>query len=94
VRLRRIGEMPMPIDLMVSTKSNGKVLHYIPLSLMFGEKPPEDNTKRITHEWWAWTHPTYEVELGMPLREITFLEIDPSQRMADIDRYNNMIKVQ
>jgi hypothetical protein len=94
VRLRRIGDMPMPIDLMVTTTNGSKVLHYVPLSLMFGEKPQEDNTKRITHEWWNWTHPTYEVELGMPLRELRFLEIDPSQRMADIDRYNNMIKVQ
>ncbi|HEY0612866.1 MAG TPA: M1 family metallopeptidase [Chitinophaga sp.] len=94
VRLRRIGEMPMPIDLMVTTTSGSKVLHYIPLSLTFGEKPQEDNTKRITHEWWAWTHPTYDVELGVPLRELSFLEIDPSQRMADIDRYNNMIKIQ
>ncbi|HEY1167169.1 MAG TPA: M1 family metallopeptidase [Chitinophaga sp.] len=94
VRLRRIGEMPMPIDLMVTTTNGSKVLHYIPLSLMFGEKPQEDNTRRITHEWWAWTHPTYDVELGVPLRELSFLEIDPSQRMADIDRYNNMIKIQ
>lgn len=94
VRLRRIGGMPMPIDLVVTPKSGGNVTHYIPLSLMFGEKPQEDNTKRITHEWWAWTHPTYEVELGMPLRDIALLEIDPSQRMADIDRSNNIIKIQ
>jgi hypothetical protein len=94
VRLRRIGGMPMPIDLVVTNKSGASVMHYIPLSLMFGEKPQEDATQRVTHEWWAWTHPTYEVELGMPLSDISLLEIDPSQRMADIDRHNNIIKVQ
>lgn len=94
VRLRRIGGMPMPVDLVLTTTNGASVMHYIPLSLMFGEKPKEDDTKRITHEWWAWTHPTYEVELGVPLREISTLEIDPSQRMADIDRHNNLIKVQ
>lgn len=94
VRLRRIGGMPMPVDLVLTTTNGASVMHYIPLSLMFGEKPKEDDTKRITHEWWAWTHPTYEVELGVPLRDISTLEIDPSQRMADIDRHNNLIKVQ
>lgn len=94
VRLRRIGGMPMPVDLVLTTTNGASVMHYIPLSLMFGEKPKEDDTKRITHEWWAWTHPTYEVELGVPLREISTLEIDPSQRMADIDRHNNLMKVQ
>lgn len=94
VRLRRIGGMPMPVDLELTMKGGEKVIHYIPLSLMFGEKPEENGTKRVTHEWWSWTHPTYEVELGVPIREIQMLEIDPSQRMADIDRHNNLAKAQ
>ncbi|HEY8918511.1 MAG TPA: M1 family metallopeptidase [Chitinophaga sp.] len=93
VRLRRVGDMPMPIDLEVTTRDGKKQLHYIPLSLMFGEKPQEDATPRVTHEWWAWTHPTYEVTLDIPMRNIELLEIDPSERMADIDRSNNAAKV-
>ncbi|KAA2240515.1 M1 family metallopeptidase [Chitinophaga agrisoli] len=93
VRLRRIGEMPMPIDLVLTATNGVQVMHYIPLSLMFGEKPQEDDSmKRITHEWWAWTHPTYEIQLDIPVSEISSLEIDPSQRMADIDRKNNVYK--
>jgi hypothetical protein len=61
---------------------------------MFGEKPQEDATPRVTHEWWAWTHPTYEVTLDIPMKNIELLEIDPSERMADIDRSNNVAKVQ
>ncbi|HEU4552786.1 MAG TPA: M1 family metallopeptidase [Chitinophaga sp.] len=94
VRLHRIGEMPMPVDLVVTTADGKKQLHYIPLSLMFGEKPQEDATPRITHEWWDWTHPTYEVTLDMPMKNISLLEIDPTERMADIDRSNNIAKVQ
>lgn len=90
VRLRRIGLMPMPIDFMVTDKHNNKVLHYIPLSIMFGEKPNEDpSIKRVVENVWFWTNPTYEVEIDTPMNEIQELEIDPSQRMADVDRSNN-----
>mgnify|MGYP001603116842 FL=1 len=90
VRLRRIGYMPMPIDLMVTDKKGNKVLHYIPLSIMYGEKPNEyAGVKRIVDTVWYWTNPVYEVELNIPLSDIKELEIDPSQRMADVDRDNN-----
>ncbi|MEZ2442120.1 M1 family metallopeptidase [Chitinophaga sp. RCC_12] len=90
VRLRRVGYMPMPIDFMVTDKSGNKVLHYIPLSIMYGEKPNEyPDVKRIVDPVWYWTNPVYEVELDTPLGDIKELEIDPSQRMADVDRSNN-----
>ncbi|TWI90728.1 M1 family metallopeptidase [Chitinophaga japonensis] len=94
-RLHRIGGMPMPIDLVLTTTNGKKVMHYIPLSSMFGEKPQEDSSmERVTHAWWHWTHPTYEVELNVPLSEVSSLEIDPSYRMADIDRDNNVMRTE
>lgn len=90
VRLRKIGYMPMPIDFMVTDKNGKKVLHYIPLSIMYGEKPDEyPDAKRVVDPVWYWTNPVYEVELDTPLSDIKELEIDPSQRMADVDRSNN-----
>ncbi|HWV65588.1 M1 family metallopeptidase [Chitinophaga sp.] len=90
VRLRKIGYMPMPVDFMVTDKNGNKVLHYIPLSIMYGEKPNEyPDVKRIVDPVWYWTNPVYEVELDTPLSDIRELEIDPSQRMADVDRSNN-----
>lgn len=95
VRLARVGLMPMPIDLVVTPKTGDKVMHYIPLSIMFGEKPNEDAAmKRIVHDGWYWTHPTYEVEIDLPLSAVKEVEIDPSLRMADIDRSNNKLIVQ
>jgi hypothetical protein len=44
IRLLKIGLMPMPIDLQITLKDGTKELHYIPLSLMYGEKPIEDST--------------------------------------------------
>ncbi|MBV8255695.1 MAG: M1 family metallopeptidase [Chitinophaga sp.] len=90
VRLRRIGEFPMPIDLMVTDKKGNQTMYYIPLSIMFGEKPNENPAiKRVVAAPWFWTHPTYEVEVNLPLSDIQAVEIDPSQRLADIDRSNN-----
>ncbi len=43
IRLRRIGQMPMPIDLQLTFKDSTKEIHYVPLNLMFGNKPAESN---------------------------------------------------
>ncbi|MFB6455111.1 M1 family metallopeptidase [Chitinophaga sp. Hz27] len=90
VRLRRIGLMPMPIDFMVIDKSGNKTMYYIPLTLMFGEKPNEDpSVKRVVKDGWYWTNPTYDLEIDVPFTNLKSIEIDPSQRMADVDRSNN-----
>ena len=83
--------MPMPIDLQLTFKDGSKEMHYIPMSLMFGNKPTEDNTKRVVHEEWKWTHPTYIVEFKGRLTDLKELVIDPTERMADIERKNNVL---
>jgi hypothetical protein len=93
IRIRRVGEVPMPVDVQLTFKDGGKENHYIPLNLMYGEKPAEDTIKRITHLAWKWTHPTYVVETSRKLTDVTQLEIDPTMRLADIDRRNNMLKL-
>ncbi|MGG9961454.1 M1 family metallopeptidase [Ferruginibacter sp. SUN106] len=94
IRLRRIGQMPMPIDLQLTFKDGTTEMHYIPLNLMFGEKPNEDpKQKREVHEEWRWTHPTYIVEFKHRLTDITAVEIDPSKRMADVERKNNLLEL-
>ncbi|MEO6328811.1 MAG: M1 family aminopeptidase, partial [Ginsengibacter sp.] len=93
IRLRRVGQMPMPIDLVLHFKDSTKEQHYIPLNLMFGEKPVENNIPRTVHAEWPWTHPTYIVEFRRKLTDLTEVEIDPSGRMADIERKNNLLKL-
>ncbi len=92
VRLKRIGLMPMPIDLLVTHKDGSKTLYQITLNLMFGSKKSElISNKTILEEEWKWTHPTYEFILKDDKKDITSIEIDPSKRMADVDRSNNVI---
>ncbi len=94
VRLIRIGLIPMPIDLQLTFKDGTKELHYIPMNLMYGEKPVEDSTMpRIDYEPWKWTHATYIIETNKRLVDFTIVEIDPSQRMADVERKNNKLEL-
>lgn len=90
IKLHRIGEMPMPIDLMVIYKDGHKEMHYIPQYMMFGQKPDENLAgSRVVHKPWPWTNPFYEIKLPEKRSGIKSIAIDPSQRMADIDRSNN-----
>jgi aminopeptidase N len=93
VRLKRIGQMPMPIDLELTFKDGTKELHYVPTDLMLGDKPAESKEKRFVHEEWNWTNPTYVLEFKHPLNELVQVEIDPTKRMADVDTKNNLLKL-
>jgi aminopeptidase N len=93
IRLRRIGQMPMPIDLELTFKDSTKELHYVPLNLMFGNKPAENGEKRIVHQEWNWTNPTYVVEFDHPLNQLINAEIDPTKRMADIMSKNSILRL-
>jgi Peptidase family M1 domain len=94
IRLKMTGTMPMPIDVVVQFKDGHKEMAYIPQYLMFGEKPAEDvSIPRTVFEPWKWTHPTYTFELNHRLTDVKIVEIDPSQRMADVDRKNNKLEL-
>lgn len=93
ITLERIGKMPMPIDVLVTYKDGSKEWHYVPLNLMFANKVGEDNTPRTIHEEWRWTHPSYSFNIDRKIADIKSIEIDPSYRMADINRINNKIVI-
>ena len=93
IRLRRIGQMPMPVDLELTFKDGTKELHYVPMDMMLGNKPAESKETRFTHDEWNWTNTTYIVEFKHPLNQLTRAEIDPTKRMADVDQKNNLLKL-
>lgn len=93
VVLERIGAMGMPIDLMVVYNDGREVMHYVPLQMMFGEKPPVNGVENwIVEKDWAWARPTYTLMLDAPLNEINQIVIDPTRFMADIDLENNVFE--
>ena len=92
IRLRMIGKVPMPLDVYLQFKDGSRELAYIPQYSMFGSKPEEDKSiPRIVYDPWKWTSPDYEFEVNHRLTDLKIIEIDPSHRMADINRLNNRL---
>ena len=93
IKLERIGVMGMPVDLGVLYNDGKQAIHYIPLQMMFGQKPPLEGVL----EWkvekdWAWARPTYTLIIDAPYDKISQVRIDPTGLMADIDLSNNVFE--
>lgn len=87
VILQRVGLMPMPLDIEVTLKDGSKQHYYIPLQMMRGEKPVANNVTVLKD--WAWAYPTYRFEIKAAKKDIKSVEIDPKNKMADVNKYNN-----
>jgi len=90
ITLERFGSTPMPIEVKVNYVSGTSDMFYIPLRIMRWEKPDMNNTL----EDWAWAYPTYDFEVPAGNFQIESIEIDPSLKMADVNRENNILKIQ
>jgi hypothetical protein len=93
ILIKRIGKMPMPVDVLITYKDGSQEMHYIPSSLMFGQKPAETSAPRTVHEEWKWTHPDYSFSIEKGIQNIKSIEIDPSMRLADVNRANNKVVI-
>jgi hypothetical protein len=94
IRIRMLGQVPMPIDVFLQFRDGTKEISYIPLYSMFGAKPEENkNVQRFVYHPWKWTSPTYEYEINHKLADLRIIEIDASHRMADVNRNNNRIEL-
>lgn len=91
ITLERIGLMPMPIDLEVEL-TDGSIHHYyIPMRIMWGQKENENpEIERTVLPDWPWVFPDYSFVMDIPQENIARIEIDPTRRMADVDRDNNI----
>ena len=92
ITLERIGLMPMPIDLQVNFADGSSRLYYIPLQMMRGEKSFGDTPVTVLRDW-AWARPNYSFEVEGP-SEIVSVIIDPSGRMADVQKENNRFETE
>jgi hypothetical protein len=94
ISIKRIGKMPMPVEVLLTFKDGSKELHYIPLDLMFGVKPDEHlASSRIVHTEWQWVNPEYSISTSRAIKDLKSIEIDPSQRLADINKSNNKLVI-
>ena len=91
ILIQRIGRVPMPLDISL-TSSKSKIIWYnIPLRIMRGSKEKDiigEDFKVISP--WPWVYNFYEFIVDLPFKEVQKIEIDASTRMADINRENNI----
>jgi len=90
VLLERVGKVPMPVDVVVTKKDGSKMGYTIPLQIMRGAKGADFNAFNWTiNKDWAWTNTQYSLIIPLKSDDIVSIEIDPSERMADLERTNN-----
>ena len=82
ITLKRIGPMPMSIDLKVTYTDGSEENFYIPTRMLYGNKP---TTATVLKDW-AWAVPTYKIQTK---KDVKTVEIDPSKLMWDVDLSNN-----
>ncbi len=90
VVLERKGRMAMPLDIVVTYSDGDQELFYAPLESMRGAKPKESDMKRTVLPDHRWVDPEYVFEIPERASKVVRIEIDPSQRLADIDLQNNV----
>jgi len=91
ININRIGKMPMPIEVQVIYDDLKSENYYIPLSIMRGEKY-NSNDNIILLKDWEWVNESYQIDLDIEEKKINKIILDPSGKMADVDKSNNTIE--
>ncbi|MEO9966558.1 MAG: M1 family metallopeptidase [Reichenbachiella sp.] len=86
ISMERVGLMPMPLDVEITTKSGDVHKYHIPLGMTRGTRSLEDETLMTP---WRWVNPYYSFEIELNKDEIESIIIDPTRRMSDINLENN-----
>jgi len=89
IQLVRKELMPMPQEVLIQYKDGSMALHYIPISLMRGEKENTYDIPWTQEKDWTWANPKYSFTIDQPKKNIEAIILDPSNLMADIDKSNN-----
>ena len=89
IRLKRKEVMPMPLEILIQYKNGEIELHYIPISLMRGEKENPYGLEWKIQPDWTWANLDYSFTIDKEKNQIEAIVIDPSNLMADIDKTDN-----
>ena len=88
--IKRIGRIPMPLEVLVSFGDGSTAMYYIPIDLMQGNKTFDNNV--IVLEPWSWVNTKYVFEV-QGNKKIIKIEIDPSKRLADVNQNKNILEL-
>ena len=92
ISLKRIGLMPMPLEVLVKLKDGTEEFYYIPITLMRGEKKRPTYAERWTQvKDWSWAYKNYILEIDHELESIESININPTGLIADSNSLNDII---
>jgi len=95
VTLVRLGNMPMPLDVLVEFENGTQQRFHIPLVMMRGHRPLIAGETLLPD--WPWTHPEYQFSIPTHIGvhgPVVRVEIDPDRLIMDIQRSNNQLEFQ
>ena len=87
--IKRIGRIPMPLEVLVSFKDGSTAMYYIPIDLMQGNKTFDNDI--IILEPWSWVNTDYVFKI-QGNKKVLKIEIDPSKRLADVNQLKNILE--
>jgi len=87
--IKRIGRMPMPLEVLISFGDGSTAMYYIPIDLMQGNKTFNNNV--VILEPWSWVNTEYVFEI-QGNKKVIKIEIDPSKRLADVNQNKNILE--
>ena len=89
ITLTNKGDIPMPLDITLVTNNDEVLTYYIPLRMMRNSKQNETRFTRTELKSWPWVYPEYSFSINVDKKNIKYIGIDVSNRMADVDKQNN-----
>ena len=87
--IKRIGRIPMPLEILVSFRDGSTAMYYIPIDLMQGNKTFDNDI--IILEPWSWVNTDYIFKI-QGNKKVLKIEIDPSKRLADVNQLKNILE--
>lgn len=87
------GQVPMPVDFSIVTKDNKVINYQIPMSMTHTWKEKDAFGEFKTMPYWPWTQKEYSITVPYTKSQLSALGIDLSQRLADVNPEDNMVKV-
>ena len=90
IKLINKGSFPMPLDVEVQFKDGKRKIYNIPIDMMLGNKKSDYYEFNVL-PFWNWVSPYYKFSIDNNIGEVEKVTIDPSKRMVDIKRDNNVM---
>ena len=88
IKLKRKGDMQMPLDVQVTFKDGSSEMHYIPNTYFVKKTDAQVHSRWIG---WDQIHTSYQLQFSSE-KKIDKVTIDPSERLADVNKLNNSSK--